>query len=110
MEARANAERLRQEQSDFDEERLFRILVGSCIFLLLILAAILLVKSEVVPAEFLYHLTHQIWMNAATFYREKLDLVLEHASERNMIILQSACTCVALLWLVGLQRRIAFGY
>lgn len=110
MEARANAERLPQEQSDFDEERLTRIFVGIFAALLLIFVAIRLVQSEVVSVEPLYHLTQQYWMNAATFYREKLDLVLKHATETNMLIIQSIGTCFALIWSVYLQRKLAWRY
>lgn len=102
--ANANAERLRQEPSDFDEEKLFKLLLGFCLFLLLVLGIIGLVQSEVIPVELFYHLTQQYWMNAATFYREKLDLVLKHATDGNMLIIQSLGTCFALIWSVCSQR------
>jgi hypothetical protein len=44
--------------------------------------------------------TFQDRMNAATFWRAKIDWAVNHATEKNMILLQSVTTVIALGWYV----------
>lgn len=106
-EARAAAERRPQRHQEIDDRFQFRILLLILLGVYLLAASILprVGSLEFVPLfEFSSFLLNRPWMNAATFYREKLDhLVLNHATERNMLIIQSIGTCVALIWSVYLQ-------
>lgn len=104
-----NAEPLHQQPDSEKEKRDDRTFFCICIFIFCYIGTKLL-GYELIHVEPFYRLTQQYWMNAATFYREKLDLVLKHATDSNMLILQSIGTCFALLWSVGSQRRSVLGY
>lgn len=79
-------------QGGIDDEDLTKILLG-----ILLSVASYAVFSLIDPKLE----SIEDFMNAATFYRERIDWVLNHATERNMLIIQSIGTCVALLWLLG---------
>jgi hypothetical protein len=42
----------------------------------------------------------QLCMNAATSYGELIDWILNHVTDADMFIIQSAVTCGALFWYV----------
>ncbi|KAE8451160.1 hypothetical protein EG329_004832 [Mollisiaceae sp. DMI_Dod_QoI] len=106
MDARATAEPPRRaQQPEIDRENYlqFQISVGVlfCVCAVTYAGAALVSKLESVPAIEATNTLIQYFMNAATFYRQRIDWVLNHATERNMLIIQSIGTCVALIWLLG---------
>lgn len=64
-------------------------------------------KGPTLITPVIYRYAHDLWMNALTFYQERTYWILEYVQER-MFLIQSAATCVSLVWYVKqtyLQRK-----
>jgi hypothetical protein len=58
-------------------------------------------RDSLPQLETVKHLIHQLRrMNAATFYRELIDWLLNNVTDWNMFLVQSLATCVSLGWCV----------